>query len=82
MTDQTQTKRDMRPLLRRLYNPITGKFLHLSGAGETDGTANAWSGTPEQARRLRAQRYQDQHFAFVLKPLGAGKAAINEAEHL
>ena len=74
--------RDMRPYLRRLMNPTTHKFLHLSGSGETDGTALAWAGTREQARRLRAQRYQDQHFPYVLVPLNTEKAKVNDAEHI
>ncbi|MFX4298543.1 hypothetical protein [Pseudosulfitobacter pseudonitzschiae] len=31
----------------------TNKYLHLSGAGVTNGTQYAWSGTKAQARVLR-----------------------------
>lgn len=37
----------------RLVNPATGKWLHLSGKGETDQLNNAWSGLGKQARALR-----------------------------
>ena len=73
--------RDMRPYLRRLMNPVTGHYLHLSGSGETDGTALAWSGTREQARNLRA-RAEGQHFPYVLVPLNSEKAKVNDAEHI
>ena len=39
--------------LIRLRNPSTGKYLHNSGAGETDGVDWAWSGTRAQAQTLR-----------------------------
>ncbi|MGY6704921.1 hypothetical protein [Roseinatronobacter sp.] len=64
------TPRDLRPYLRRLYNPLTGQYLHLSGRGETSGTAHAWAGTREQAQTLRARaRAAKEPFPFRLAPL-------------
>lgn len=37
----------------RLRNPITGKWLHLSGTGETGKESDAWAGLARQARTLR-----------------------------
>lgn len=37
----------------RLIDRSTGHYLHLSGRGEVQGRAYAWSGTRAQARELR-----------------------------
>lgn len=69
------TPSDLRPYLRRLYNPLTGQYLHLSGRGETSGTTHAWSGTREQAQTLRARaRAAKAAFPFRLAPLAAERA--------
>lgn len=44
-------KRD--PRMVRLRNPRTGRYLHLSGVGETNGTLLAWLGYRHQADKLR-----------------------------
>jgi hypothetical protein len=49
----TDDRRDLRPWLRRLWNPATGQYLHQSGTGETQGTAYAWRGLRSQAETLR-----------------------------
>ena len=69
------TPRDLRPYLRRLYNPLTGQYLHLSGHGETSGTIHAWAGTREQAQTLRARaRAAKEPFPFRLAPLTEAKS--------
>lgn len=69
------TPRDLRPYLRRLYNPLTGQYLHLSGRGETSGTTHAWAGTREQAQTLRARaRTAKEPFPFRLAPLTEERA--------
>lgn len=37
----------------RFMDRSTGNYLHLSGSGDTQGRAYAWSGTRAQARELR-----------------------------
>lgn len=37
----------------RLQNPATGLYLHVTGAGETQGTLWSWFGTWAQAATLR-----------------------------
>ena len=49
----TDDRRDLRPYLRRLWNPLTGQYLHQSGTGETPGTVYAWRGLRSQADTLR-----------------------------
>jgi hypothetical protein len=82
MTAPQLTKTDLRPYLRRLRNPVTGQFLHLSGQGETRDANYAWSGTADQARNLRAQLHQGQQFPYVLVPFTDSKKAFSDAEHL
>lgn len=50
-------RRDFRTSARRyrMFNRETNKFLHMSGNGEVAGTDYAWSGTVEQARKLKKQ---------------------------
>lgn len=49
----TKDRRDLRPYLRRLHNPATGLWLHLSGHGETADINYSWRGTRDQAATLR-----------------------------
>lgn len=64
------TPRDLRPYLRRLYNPLTGQYLHLSGSGETRGTTHAWAGTRDQAQTLKDRaRAKQEPFPYRLAPL-------------
>jgi hypothetical protein len=52
----------------RFKIPRTKTYLHLSGAGTTEGTAYAWSGTKEQAKKLRDRakiRGEDWPFTAV-----------------
>jgi hypothetical protein len=62
--------RDLRPHLRRLRNPDTGAWLHLSGQGETRDIALAWCGTRDQARTLRERaQARGDDFPFQIAPL-------------
>lgn len=58
--------------LIRLRDPVTGRYLHLSGSGATEGITWAWSGTRDQAARLRAAALRrDEAFPWrvaALKP--------------
>lgn len=82
MTDH-QTLRDLRPYMRRLWNPVTRNYLHLSGSGETQGTAHAWAGTRDQARSLRDRaKTRNQHFPYVLTSLQPARVMANDAEHI
>lgn len=47
------------PFLRRLQNPVTGEYLHLSGYGTTPHEDYAWCGVASQARALRKQAEKD-----------------------
>lgn len=72
---------DKRKNLRRLQNPDTGLFLHLSGRGEVKGTTYAWSGTPTQAEALRAQaRANRKPFPYQLRRIERGDR--REATHV
>ncbi len=51
----------------RLIDLRTGQYLHLSGAGQTEGTAHAWIGTTAQAAALEAAaRAEGQPWPFEL----------------
>lgn len=66
----TDTRADRRAELRRLFNPTTGQYLHLSTTSETRGTAYAWSGTHAQARRLQERAQADgQAWPYRIAPL-------------
>jgi len=80
MTAPQLTKTDLRPWLRRLRNPVTGAFLHLSGQGETRDQDYAWSGTADQARNLRAKHAGQ--FPYLLVPFTDSKKVPSNAEHL
>jgi len=70
MTLENTRPRDLRAHMRRLYNPRTGRYLHLSGSGETKGTAHAWAGTRDQAEVLRERaRITGADFPFFITPL-------------
>jgi hypothetical protein len=82
MTAPQRAKTDLRPWMRRLRNPVTGAFLHLSGQGETRDQNYAWSGTADQARNLRAKLHQGQQFPYLLIPFTDSKKAFSNAEHI
>ena len=70
--------------LRRLRNPVTNRYLHLSGEAEctTTGTAYAWSGTHAQALELKRRwNARGREFPFVLTGMAAPKTA-QAAEYL
>ncbi|GLT08032.1 hypothetical protein GCM10007928_02630 [Sulfitobacter porphyrae] len=70
VTGNTRVKTDFRnnSLDVRFRDPETGRYLHLSGAGLTTGTAYAWIGTRKQARTLKERavaRGEDWPFRAV-----------------
>ena len=70
-------RRDLRPYLRRLYNPTTRAYLHLSGTGETPRIDYAWSGTKAQAQTLRDRaKTRGEAFPYRLAPLAAQKEIV------
>ena len=76
MSDQ-KNRHDLRPYLRRLFNQTTRQYLHLSGSGETKGTANAWSGTRAQAQTLRDRaKVRGEAFPYKLARLAAQTESV------
>lgn len=70
-------RRDLRPYLRRLYNPTTRAYLHLSGTGETPRIDYAWSGTRAQAQTLRDRaKTRGEEFPYRLAPLTAPREIV------
>ncbi|WPZ23140.1 hypothetical protein T7987_07885 [Sulfitobacter faviae] len=59
----------------RLIDRRNGQYLHLSGAGRTEGTAHAWIGTTVQAAALEAAaRAEGQPWPF--EPIDLREARI------
>jgi hypothetical protein len=54
----------------RLWNHVTGQYLHQSGAGDTVGTAYSWIGFKHQAATLQ-RRAKERGEAWPYSTVGA-----------
>lgn len=60
--------KNLASIMVRLFNPVSGNYLHLSASGETGDFSLSWLGFKHQAETLRKQaenRGEDWPFKII-----------------